>query len=278
MNLDRVTCCLLAALGAAGGCTSYSTAVSIPVDCNVESAYEFDVLTRVPPSNAYSAGSLTVGASSPAPVAETIPEGMLCGATTALVIRAAHNNDWGSLVGFYGLGMMDESAFQGVSFWARAPGGTNKGFTLALDDANTYSAQDAGTNCTDYGGDGGTNNPGGTIYDPSTNMPISGVTTNAPPADACGNSYSLAMTVTTGWRLYTFPFTEFHQAPMPNRVPNAKLMEEGGLPGSGLLTNKIMNIVFRMPREANTELWVTKLTFYRKGTGDTQGDGSVAAP
>ena len=57
------------------------------------------------------------------------------------------------------------------------------------------------------------------------------------------------------------------------------LTEKGPLfPLTGLLTNKLMNIVFRMPREATTELWITKLDFYRNKTPGTQGDGSVAAP
>src|SRR5262245_46182089 len=275
MNLNRIGV-LVAALGAAGGCTAYSTLKVMPLDCNVEGAYEFDPMP-VPLANSYPAGSLTVGATATA-AAETIPEGALCGAMTALVIRAEHNNDWGALAGFYGFGIRDEGAYEGLSFWARAPGPTNKSFTLSLDDANTYSTDaDAGTNCRNYGSDAGTN-PGMTIYDPSTNMPIGGVSTAAPPPDACGNSYTTNMTVTMDWRFYTFPFTLFHQLAQPSRVPNAALPEKGPLAENGLLTSKLMNIVFRMPREAKTELWVTKLDFYRKRTPGTQSDGSVAAP
>ena len=54
-------------------------------------------------------------------------------------------------------------------------------------------------------------------------MLISGATITAPPPDACGNSYSTVLPVTTDWQLYTIPFSQFHQTAMPNRVPNAAL-------------------------------------------------------
>jgi hypothetical protein len=108
-------------------------------------------------------------------------------------------------------------------------------------------------------------------------MPIGGVSSTAPPPDSCGNSYSTVMTVTTGWVFYTFPFTVFHQANQPNRVPNDKLPNRGTLPDSGLLTNKLMNIIFRMPREATTELWVAKLSFYRNKTPSDLLDSGAGA-
>jgi len=278
MGLSR-TGVLFLALGAAGGCTAYSTLGTATVDCSVENAYDFDPKQPIPLSNVYSAGDMTPGSSISA-AAAMITDGALCGQMTALLIQGSHNNDWGALAGFYGLSALDESAYQGVSFWGRAPGATNKSFTLGLDDANTYGAPpDSGTNCVNYYGDGGNAvNPTGTVYDPATNMPISGVSTMAPPPNACGNSYTTVVSVTADWRFYTVPFTQFHQSPMPNKVPNAALMETGTVPGSGLLTNKILNIIFRMPREAQIDLWIGKLNFYRNKAPGTGGDGGVNAP
>jgi len=209
----------------------------------------------------------------------TIPEGAVCGQAMALEIQAYHNNDWGALVGFYAFGPKDASANLGVSFWARAPGATNKSFTLAVDDTNTAldMTTDGGT-CTDYSQDGGTITGTGTIIDQATGMPIGGVSSTAPPPDSCGNSYSTVFTVTTGWVFYTFPFTVFHQSPQPNRVPNDKLPNKGPLyPESALLTNKLMNIIFRMPREATTDLWIAKLSFYRNKTPSDLADAGAGA-
>jgi hypothetical protein len=282
MNLER-RCIFVFVVPALGlglsGCSAYSTMKDLPLECDVENAYEFDPMP-VPLANSYPAASdMTAGITTVA--VAPIPEGGLCGATTALVITASHNNDWGALAGFYSFGVRDESAYQGLSFWARAPGPSNKSFTLALDDANTYAADPdagAGTNCRDYGADGGVGGPTGGGIDPATNMPIPGVSIGVLPADACGNQYTNAMTVTTDWRLYTVPFTEFHQTSMPNRAPNQELTERGPLPKSGLLTNKLMNIVIRLPRDATTELWIAKLTFYRNKPPGTSGDGAVSAP
>ena len=56
--------------------------------------------------------------------------------TRSLVITSANNNEWGSLFGFNGFGPKDASAYEGMAFWARAPLGSNTGFTILLDDLN----------------------------------------------------------------------------------------------------------------------------------------------
>jgi len=256
---------LLPALGAAG-CGAYATITNLPIDCSVENAYQFEP-SPFDPSTAYSSGDMTIGASITAMVGP-IPDGALCGATTALEIKAHHNNDWGALVGFYaftsGNTYRDESAYEGLSFWARAPGPTGKGFTIEVSDANTFATDpDAGTNCTNYG-DAGTIQ----LYD-STGMLIPGAATAATPPDACGNGYTTTMLVTAGWRFYTIAFSELHQGAMPNRVPN------GVLPGTGLLTKQLMALVFRMPKGDDMDLWFAKLGFYRKKGSATAADAGA---
>jgi hypothetical protein len=256
---------LIPAVGAAGGCGAYATITNLPIDCSVEDAYQFEP-SPVDLSSAYASGDMTIGATITATVG-AIPDGSLCNATTAVEILAHHNNDWGALTGFYnftsGNTYRDESAYEGLSFWARAPGPTGKGFTIELSDANTFSTDaDAGstTNCKNYG-DGGT----APMYD-STGMLIPGAATAATPPDACGNGYDTTMAVTVGWRFYAISFDEFHQTAKPNRVPN------GVLPGNGLLTKQLMALVFRMPKGEDMDLWIAKLGFYRKkGATDDAG-------
>jgi hypothetical protein len=268
------------ALVCALGCSKYPTLKSQnpTVDCTIENAYDFDT-TRIID------GTMTYGSGDPLgnpvlnPTVQPIPEGSLCDSANAINFQAADYNDWGDLFGFYGFGPRDESAYAGMSFWARAPGASNKSFTISLDDANTFASD--GTvmvNCKNYNVDGGTLGPTQPAVDPMTGIPISGTTNNAPPADACGNSYTTPVTVTTDWRFYTIPFDKFLQSAMPSRVPNAKLMEVGAVPGTGLLTNKIMGLVFRMPKASTTDLWFAKMTFYRNKTGGTSGDGGADAP
>ena len=237
-------CCWL--LGGAAGCSAYSTFKQLPLDCDVESAYDLQVVNSF---ETVGAGAFWMAADtadagmvrSPAPftyvasAVEPISDGPRCGSTAALVIRSERNNDWGSLFGIDIGSPRDASAFDGLSFWARAPGNTTKAFTILLNDPNTAasprSRHDA--RCKDYGVDGGT----APVLD-GTGMVIPGTVTEAPEPDQCGNSYSVVQVVTNDWRFYTIPFSAFQQGPTPNRVPNAALMDVGPEPGTALLTRR----------------------------------------
>jgi len=262
------------------GCSKYPTlkTQSPTVDCAVMNAYDFDPTVIDDGMHTYGSGDPFADANL-TPGHTAIPAGSLCEETTALEFQASGHNDWGDLFGFYGFGPRDESAYEGMSFWSRAPGATNKSFTISLDDVNTFASD--GTvvvNCTNYNVDGGNQGPTQPAVDPNTGIPISGTTNNAPPSNACGNSYTTTVIVTTDWQLYTIPFTQFRQSAMPSRVPNDKLTEVGTVPGTGLLTNKIMGLVFRMPKAATTDLWLAKMAFYRNKTAGTAGDGGADVP
>jgi hypothetical protein len=282
-------------LGGAIGCTAYPTLkVAAPLDCSVEDQYEF----QSPMIDTFEPGENLTWFSSgdpnfmPTVAVEPITDGTRCGSTGALVYRTAHNNDWGSLIGDYGFPGptgRDGSMYEGLSFWARAPGNTNKTFTILLGDANTNCGGTAdpmtglcpdppGAYCKTYSTpDGGSGAPLGTVYDPATGMPISGTTMQAPPADSCGNAYFLVATVTADWRLYTFPFGMFQQGNMPNHVPNSVFTMIGSVPGTALLTTKLTNFTLRMPKEATVELWMDNLSFYRKKGSATGSDGGTDA-
>ena len=279
------------ALGSALGCTAYATyKPPVPPDCSVMNAYDIDTIDAEF-MMAWSSKDGTPDASMSTD-AGTLADGPLCGDTNVLVVNANHNNDWGSLFGFYAFGRKDESTREGLSFWARAPGNTGKAFTVLLDDLNTYDPYvkctadggtvlppgDAGAFCTTYCNldAGSTGTP--TIYDPSSGMILSSGTSVAPPpANACGNEYSTEVVVTGNWQFYTIPFDQFQQTPSkPNRVPNAVFTETGTAPGTTLLTSAIMNMIFRFPKESAEDLWLSHLGFYsRKVAGAPAADGGV---
>jgi len=282
---------VLLGLGGAVGCSAYSTLRDVAIDCKVDTEpytqYEFDPNTVLPDvvcdgdstPDAFPTGHYTQNV-------EPIEGNGRCESTRSLVIRVSHHNDWGINCTFNSFANhtvnpdgswtyfpRDESAWEGLSFWARAPDNTSKGFTLSLDDANTtvYDAQKTpGGHCKNYNAaDGGLG--GATInaaVDPATGQIISGAAVASRLPDECGNnkgnSYTDVVTVTSEWAFYTIPWNQFTQQAYPNRVPNSVLTEVGTVPGIGLLTNKLYYLSIRPPKEAPFELWMDKVTFYRK--------------
>jgi hypothetical protein len=263
-------CALLLVLAGAAGCDPYPTLKNDPVDCTVEDPYEFLPISTfsnfdtVGDSNWWTASDSTPGAAEAIEASiENIPEGPRCGSNAAAVLRAAHNNDWGCLFGLNSVSQHDGSQYEGLSFWARAPGNTTKGFQIQLNDPNT-TREGATSYCVDVGGN--TGQPFITVSIDGQSVQTSNGVTRPTLPDECGNNYSAVMLVTTEWVLYTLPFARFQQAALPNRVPNAVLTHVGTVPGTGLLTDQILQLLIRFPKEATAELWIDNLAFYRKKT------------
>ena len=289
---------LLLGLGGVFACSTYPTYKDLPTDCTAENGYEFYYSQTIPQDpnltsldnfqKWFAAADYTpdagvaissngdaapnyVASAQVTPIDLSPADGSVCGNTSAVVLRASHNNDWGCLFGNYDFGnnhLENASGWEGIAFWARAPGDTTKGFTLAFTDENSASASGTiASNCRNYVADGGvsTQTGGGQSgIDRSTGTPLSGSgTTRAPYPDECGNGYNVAMQVTTDWAFYPVPFSDFKQTSNPNRVP------------TGLLASGLRNFVVRMPKAAEVELWLTKLAFYRK---NTHADAGTDAP
>ena len=266
-----LACVLLLGLGGAVGCNAYPTFRDEPINCSVEAEYEFD---PNPPSVSFACYfAATPDASAGASPGQIEGEG-LCGARSAQVLRSSHCNDWGSTCNGSNFGPsgsgIDRSTYEGVSFWARAPGNTSKGFTISLYDANTTDIGSGG-NCRIYtGADGGLQ--GSTISafqdpnNPGTTIGGAAIASRFP--DECGNNrtdgFDNQMVVTSEWALYTIPFGRFTQTAFPNRVPNSVLTEAGNVPGTGLLTTELWSLSIRPPKEAAFEIWIAKLGFYKK--------------
>jgi len=264
---------LLLGLGAAAGCDPYPTLKDVPVDCTVEDGYEFLILStfdNVGDNVFWGSGDNTIGKvvgddENGQVFVQSIPDGSRCGSNAAAVLRAAHNNDWGCLFGSNNLGgPRDAHEYEGMSFWARAPGNTTKSFVLLLNDPNTAVFTGVESNCIDMGADA-TNAAGNiTITVDGQSVSTSGSVTRPTFPNECGNGYSAVMLVTSEWAFYTIPFSRFQQDPKPNRVPNDMLTKVGTAPGTALLTDQLLTLILRMPKEAIAELWIDNLGFYRK--------------
>ncbi|HJX63589.1 MAG TPA: hypothetical protein VJ860_06515 [Polyangia bacterium] len=270
---------LLLGFGGAVGCSAYSTFRDVPINCKVEGEYDFDPVAAT--FDCYFDHTPDGGGQ-----LNPIPGQGPCGDPSALILASSHNNDWGSTCNGRTFGPLDRSMYEGLSFWARAPGATSKGFTLSLYDANNTAAADPNNpnapgsgHCKNYNAaDGGL---GGSIInaatDPATGQVISGAAIASRQPDECGNlktnSYDFVIAVTSEWALYPIPWAKFTQAAYPNRVPNSVLTETGNVPGTGLLTTELYSLGIRPPKEAPFELWIDKLSFYRK-----KGHGSDAGP
>jgi hypothetical protein len=302
---------LLFSLGGVLDCSSYPTYKGLPTDCSTESEYElYDVAKDKKagrnltldddPSHWYGApdyvpyvpdgGSPTndpYTASMPTPTPEPIPNvsdaGLCSEYSKAMVFRASHNNDWGGVFGNWQFAQSwpndasewngEQDYWEGIAFWARAPGATVKGFTMALDDENTANpVTDAGivlipSNCRPYGTDAGTLAGGGPVgIDPATGTPLTGSgTSRSPYPDECGNSYSTKVTVTSDWEFHVIPFSKFKQDANPNRLPNPSMdVPSNPKLQTTLLTSALRGISIRAPREANVELWIARMAFYHK--------------
>jgi hypothetical protein len=274
-------CVWLIGLAGLVGCDTYSTFKNAPIDCTADEGYDFDMKDSSEAGSNPSwwcSGDDTPGKKAEVAV-EAVEGGGRCGSTAATVMRAFHNNDWGSVCGYNNFGKKDESAYEGLSFWARSPGNTSKSFEITLGDPNTTAATDEQGNpvidpdtglqfeqhCVNYPST--TNNNGGATSATGPNgesISTSSSASRSTYPEECGNDYGFVRVVTGEWAFYTIPFANFQQDALPNRVPNAFLTEVGPSPGTALLTNKIRNLQIRMPKEADIQLWLDNVAFYRK--------------
>jgi hypothetical protein len=167
-----------------------------------------------------------------------------------------------------GVCAIDGTGFDGLTFWARSfdPSGgpVTRGLTVAINDKESgYGVQ---SSCVPY--DAGTMANGSATYTPTsvggTNGPAGGSVTSAvPPADACGNSFTLPLLTTDQWQLYTMPWSSFHQSALPDRQP-------AGFDPSGF-----MQLIISFPKESHSALWIDSMGFYRAKRPDA---GSEAGP
>jgi hypothetical protein len=282
---------LLIGLGLAASACSASPRSPVALDCTQGDGYEFHVVESYEASSLtatpqwYSWGdptpdashSLQVGTGIPT---ESIPEGR-CGSQGALVLRSQGHTDYGSGFGQYRCDdgcaantfPNDASGWEGVSFWARSPGETNKGFTFGLNDRT--SSSDVANTVKEADGGAVTYEDGGTEHycfipptssragvsctvDPNTHQTSNCGTAGAEfPHDACGNAFQTVITTTDEWKLYRLPWSSLHQSADNRRQ------------ASGIDPSSTWDVTISLPKESRTELWLDDVGFYRRAMGDS---------
>jgi hypothetical protein len=179
----------------------------------------------------------------------------------------AHNEEGGRARG---------AGYEGISFWARSPGNTDKTFMLYVDDGRTIvlrgtveggsTAVPSGSNDQDLNGNGLRDSgdiAGGTscrIPPPDEvgraacyfggALPPS-TPTRVPEPDECGNRFHTLVTTTQNWQLFFLPWDKLVQFPCPNRL-------EGGIN-----PDDIAMLEIKFAQGTNYEVWLDNIAFYR---------------
>jgi hypothetical protein len=204
-----------------------------------------------------------------------------CGDTHVVELKAFGHNFYGTGFGDYQHNPESTRAngtgFDGISFWARSPGNTDKTFLWSMDDGRTIvlrpPAPDGGglppatPADQDLDGDGliGPGDiAGGTrcrlpptqtviraaCYANGTLPPASA--TRVPEPDECGNSFHTYVTTTDDWQLYLLPWDQLVQWPCPNRL------------AGGIDPADIAGITITFIQGSTYDLWLDNIAFYRR--------------
>jgi hypothetical protein len=212
-----------------------------------------------------------------------------CGDTGMVELKAYGHNFYGSGFGDYAHNAEgsrgDGSGYEGISFWARSPGNTDKTFLLYVDDGRTIvlppPAPDGGALPVataadqDLNGDGFIG-PGDIARGTRCRLPPSqklaspacyyggtlppSTPTRVPEPDECGNQFHTFVTTTEDWQLYRVPWSELAQWPCPNRL-------EGGIdPGD------IAKIEIKFIQGSTYDLWLDNVAFYRQRADGGNGN------
>jgi len=263
------------------------------VDCTVTDAYEFSPFAmfeggdsgwylytdKTPGGVPHIPGGVPIPAdNSNVPVTQLNPP--RCDSTGALELEAYGNNYWGA--GFADWqhndksGQGDGTGYQGISFWSRSPGNTDKTFLLRVDDDRTFVTQrpvpDGGTlpavipGDQDLDGDG-LLGPGDIAADTNCQLPpaqklgdpacyYGGVqapdaVTRVPKAGECGNAFHTYVTTTEDWQLFLLPWSRLVQWPCPNRL------------AGGIDPSTIRKIEVRLKQGTHYDIWLDDIQFYR---------------
>lgn len=180
-------------------------------------------------------------------------DGGRCGSARALRLRSSGHSDWGSLFGDYNFNSIkpwDGSGYEGFALWARHEGG-DPALTFVVDTWQTSRVGDI-TDAGDYpickvDCNAGT---GTQSVDATTGNVLS--QSYVSPPGTCGNSFQYVLRLTETWQLYLIPFSAFFQELKPNMSPN------------GMDPAHINGLTFRAAKEANIDVWIDDIAFYRR--------------
>jgi hypothetical protein len=202
-----------------------------------------------------------------------------CGDTGMVELQAYGHNFYGTGFGDYAHNQAssraDGTGYDGISFWAKSPGNTDKTFLFTVDDGRTIKLSldptDGGLPVAtpadqDLDGDGFIG-PGDIARGTRCRIPPStklaspacyaggtqppSTTSRVPEPGECGNQFHTYVTVTAEWQLYRIPWAELVQWPCPNRL-------EGGIDHADIAEMEILFI-----QGSVFDLWLDNIAFYR---------------
>ncbi|HEY8946040.1 MAG TPA: hypothetical protein VIM73_17350, partial [Polyangiaceae bacterium] len=218
--------CLLGNLSCLFACSEAVRHPPVEVDCTADDAYELKRITaweRTEMLQWFNAADPTPGAVATYTTGDPYPSDA-CGTAPALHVIMSGNQDWGSIVGSWGvLGAEgDASGYDGLSFWAKAE--YAKHFLILLSDKQT---DEEALVPVEEGG-----------CDPNAGIDENGVSR----PEECGNHFQVRVTVTDRWHFYTLPWRQFFQEDRPNR-------REGIDPAT------IHKVILRGQKDSVLDLW-----------------------
>ena len=280
--MTRVTSVLIFGwLLIAWGCGVNNPRPRTTVDCSVVDAYDFRNIFDF--SGSGQSGWFEYADNTPGGVdsQQVVPlNPPLCGNTWALELQAYGDNYYGAGFGDWennaASSRADGTGYEGISFWARSPGNTDKTFMLYLDDGRTFVERlpspgggllpVATPADQDLDGDGFVG-PGDIARGTECRLPpiqalgypacyYGGVLppatpTRVPAPDECGNQFHTYITTTEDWQLFLIPWKELVQWPCPNRLK------------AGINAADIAQIEIKLLQGTVYDIWLQNIAFYR---------------
>ncbi|HET6150825.1 MAG TPA: hypothetical protein VFH68_25030 [Polyangia bacterium] len=291
MTMIRIASLVCSAALLAAGCATKPRAATSTVDCAQGDAYEFLSpaifdFTAAEPGWFQYADATPGGSPDLTKVASNIRSVVLdppgrCGDTNILKLQASGHNFYGTGFGDYFHNSEGTRAhgpgYDGISFWARSPGNTDKTFLLSVDDGQTIvlrpPAPDGGglpdpmTGDQDLDGDGFIG-PGDIVFGTRCRLPAPQTlvrvacynsaaqppasATRVPEPDECGNQFHAYVTTTDEWQLFLLPWDQLVQWPCPNRLPG------------GIDPTDIAGFTITFIQGSTYDLWLDNIAFYRR--------------
>lgn len=258
------------------------------VDCSAGDAYEFSNISDFTSGDSgwflYAdrtpGGVPNAAAGSNVLIQQVDPPGR-CGDTGMVELRAYGHNEYGVGFGDWAhnaeISRANGTGYDGISFWARSPGNTDKTFMLYVDDGRTIvfppappeggGLPEATSADRDLDGDGfvgagdvarGTRcrlPPDASLSRPACyyggSLPPA-TATRVPEPDECGNQFHTYVTTTEDWQLYLLPWSQLKQWPCPNRL-------DGGIDPAD-----IAQLQIKLVQGSNYDIWLDNIAFYRR--------------
>lgn len=284
-----LSCGLL--LGLLGCGEDWPRAPASDVDCSAGDAYEFLNISDFTSGDSgwflyadKTPGGVPDPTVTPNVVVQQVPPPGRCGDLGMVQLRAYGHNEYGAGFGDYAhnheISRAKGAGYEGISFWARSPGNSDKTFMLNVDDGRTIvlppeppdpplasglipvTAQDQDLNGDGFVGAGDVARETRCRLPPAQDLGRPAcyyggalppaTATRVPEPDECGNQFHTYVTTTEDWQLVLLPWSQLKQWPCPNRL-------DGGID-----PDDIAKLEIRLVQGTNYDIWLDNIAFYRR--------------